>query len=74
MATQLGHGHRSGPADVAGLVLGARAHVEHDHLASAQTRRQLAAVDDLDTVTLAEVGGGQPVEACDVVRSGVPQG
>ena len=63
---QLADRDRASAGDVAGGELGVGSHVEHDDGPLIEARGELLAVDDLDAVTVAEVGGGQLLEAGDV--------
>ena len=63
MAFQLTDRNRSGAGDVPGRVLGFGPHVEQQHLAALEASGQLLAVDELYPVPIAEVGGGQLLEA-----------
>src|SRR5205085_10894968 len=66
LAAQLAERHRTGAGDVPSAVLGRGANVEHQHLAPLQAFGELVAVDDLNTVAVAQVGVGQPLDASDV--------
>jgi hypothetical protein len=52
--------------------LGFGSDVEHHDLATPQAGSELVAVDELDAVTLAEVGAGKPVETSDSLSGDSP--
>jgi hypothetical protein len=59
---------------VAGPVLRSRPDVEHEHLAALQPAGQLVPVDHIDPVALAQVGGGQALQAGHMIGGDVPHG
>src|SRR5687768_17222380 len=74
VAAQLGDGDRPCAGDVSGFELDLGTHVEHDDLVPLQAARQLVAVDDVDTLSIPEIGVGQTVQPGDVLAGDVPEG
>ena len=47
--------------------------VEHQHFAALQSRGELLAIDDVDAITVAEIGSREPLESGDVFTGDIAQ-